>query len=112
MDPRQVSQQLLRIANYLEKNPSPSAPRVLAGLAHVVQCLPKSSVAADVKQFTQKEFSDAIESLDTLITRFQKILDGMNPQDPVYLELQERVKSFTQHKDQLLADFNSLNAQV
>lgn len=107
MDPRQLSQQLIRIATYLENNPSPDRRRVVQGLESLVL-----HISADVKRFTQSEFSAAVKGLEALIERLTKVAESTNPQDPDRNKIEEGVNHFQQLLDQLKQEFDGLNVQV
>lgn len=109
MKPQQVSQQLRRMATYIESQGAPDRRRVVAGLNDVVTRL---RTAADVKQFTQKEFDEALGGMDALIGRLNKIVKTMNPQDPVHADLMAKVDAFTQAKSILEKEYQSIDAQV
>lgn len=108
MTPNQVSSHLRKMAAYLESG-KPDRQRIMTGLKQVIGRL---QVSADVRQFTQDEFNEALHGMNALISRLQKIVKSTNPQDPVRAELESKVTAFTQAKELLEQEYDSLNAQV
>lgn len=109
MTPAEVSQNLNKIANYIDASGTPERAKVLGGLKRILSGL---KVAADVKKFTQKEFDGAIQGIDALIARMQKVVKTMNEQDPASADLSEAVNTFMRSKQMILKEFAGLDAQV
>lgn len=109
MTPSEVSKNLIRMANYIDGNSTPDRAKIFNGLNTILSNIRTSG---DVKKFTKKEFDGAIQGIDSLISRMNKVVKTMNKQDPASVDLLEAVNTFTQSRKMIVKEYQGLNAQV
>lgn len=109
MTPSEVSTKLLKLANYINNDPSPDRKIVANEIRHVMKSM---RTAADVKQFVHKNFEDVMGGLDKLLTQLKNVMKSMNHQDPTYPEIKTKIEEFQGMQEGIEKAYQSISIQV
>ena len=106
MNPKELSRDLLAIAEYMDGIDRPSYAMTVASI-RIIDA--KLKVAAKVSEVVKTEFDSTIQQVGSLIDRLTKIAKTLNPQDESRSELESSIAGFKSAKSDIMSIYGSLS---